>query len=81
MSARLACSAHHISGFTPQRIRSDLRNYSPLFSLVSIEQRQGVTRATIGNIVSVKAHFYPRYGCTLIDAQKPQILPCLLYTS
>lgn len=75
MSARLACSAHHISGFTPQRIRSDLRNYSPLFSLVSIEQRQGVTRATIGNIVSVKAHFYPRYGCTLIDAQKPQILP------
>ncbi|WP_406827699.1 serine hydrolase domain-containing protein [Microbulbifer sp. ARAS458-1] len=71
MSAKLACSAHHISGFTPQRIHRDLRNYSPLFALVSIDQSRDITCAKIGNLISVKACFHPLQGCRLIHQQSP----------
>ena len=65
MSAKLACSAHHISGFTAQRIRSDLRNYSPIFRLVTIHQDDEFTSANIGKLISTSARFDPLYGCTL----------------
>ena len=69
MSAKFACSAHHISGFTTQRIRNDLRNYSPLFSLVTIHQDKNQTSAKLANLITVNAHFHPRQGCTLRGAE------------
>ena len=65
MSAKLACSAHHISGFSAKRIHRDLQSYSPLFRLVSIEQRADGTSATLANLVTVRAHYHPQLGSRL----------------
>ena len=59
MSAKLACSAHHICGFSPRRIHRDLQNYSPLFRLVSIHQDSDGTSATLANLVTVRARCNP----------------------
>jgi len=65
MSAKLACSAHHISGLSEKRIRRDLQSYSPLFRLVSIQQRVDGTSATLANLVTVRAHYHPQLGSRL----------------
>ncbi len=70
MSAKLACSAHHICGFSAQRIRKDLGNYSPLFKLVTIHQNENQTSATLVNLVTVHAQYHPLLGGSLHSTHK-----------
>lgn len=65
MSARLACSAHHISGFSTRRIHRDLLNYSPIFHLVSIQRCADGASATLLNLLTVRAHYHPLLGSSL----------------
>ncbi|MBY6212359.1 serine hydrolase [Microbulbifer agarilyticus] len=75
MSAKLACSAHHISGFRKKRISEDLRNYSPLFKFVSIEHRGNTTLASLGSLISMKAHYDPILGSSLIPSEQDENNP------
>ena len=78
MSAKLACSAHHISGFSPRRIHRDLRNYSPLFGLVTIHQDSDGTSATLANLVTVRACYNPALEDGFLGQHKNAGSPTLL---
>lgn len=67
MSARLACSARHLSGFNDARIRRDLRTYSPLFTLIRVRHSGYTTSASLLNCIKERAHFNPSLGAQLDD--------------
>ncbi|MCK7596706.1 beta-lactamase family protein [Microbulbifer sp. CAU 1566] len=67
MSAKLACSARHISGFSDKQIQQDLRSYSLLFSLVRISHEKNTTTAKLWRRLRATAEFHPEYGARLED--------------
>ncbi|WOX05553.1 serine hydrolase domain-containing protein [Microbulbifer pacificus] len=71
MSAKLACSARHLSGFNDTRIRHDLLSYSPLFTLVRVRHSGYTTSASLLNCITAFAHFYPSLG-TQLESQNPE---------
>ena len=70
MAAKLACSARHISGFTPQAIKRDLQNYSPAFRLVRIQYDDKEVTASIAGIFRRTAVYRPGIGCYLKQANE-----------
>ncbi|WP_288129760.1 serine hydrolase [Microbulbifer sp.] len=68
MGAKLACSAHFISGFDPQRIRRDLQAYSRAFHLLSLKYSNDSVQAELGGAGKRTAQFVPRAGSTLIPS-------------
>ena len=68
MAAKLACSARHISGFTPQAIKRDLQNYSPAFRLVRIRFDDKEVTASIAGSFRRTAYYRPGIGCHLKPA-------------
>ncbi len=67
MSAKLACSAHNISGFSATRIRRDLCKYSPLFRLVTIRHDGQLTTASLGKLFTVRARYRPMLGSAIFS--------------
>jgi len=65
MAAKLACSARHVSGFTPAHIQRDLRSYSAAYNLVRIEYRDKKVIASLGGSFRRSATFRPGLGCSL----------------
>ncbi|WP_078085576.1 serine hydrolase domain-containing protein [Microbulbifer mangrovi] len=80
MSAKLACSAHHISRFSDEKIHRDLRNYSPLFSLVRVSHTGTITKAQCGKFAYAQAQFDPILGAQLVPPthQRDQAMRCTL---
>lgn len=72
MSAKFACSARHISGFSDEKIYRDLHNYSPLFSLVRVSHTGNVTKAQLGKLVSAQVRFDPAMGTQLGPQLEPR---------
>ncbi|QIL89255.1 serine hydrolase [Microbulbifer sp. SH-1] len=66
-SAKLSCSARHISGFSDVRIRRDLVSYSPLLALVRIQHTGYTTSASLLNCIATHARFCPARGALLDD--------------
>ncbi|WGL17170.1 serine hydrolase [Microbulbifer bruguierae] len=65
MSAKLACSARHISHLCDARIRRDLRSYSLLFCFVKITHKKNTTTATLWKRFTASAEFHPQLGAQL----------------
>lgn len=70
ISAKLSCSARHISGFSDTDIQRDLRSYSPLFALVRVRHNGHTTSASLLNWITTSAYFCPARGVQLA-CQKP----------
>jgi len=67
MGAKLACSGHFVSGFTPARNLEDLASYSPANRLLDLqydEQTKRVTASLLG-MGTTSARYRPGLGCTL----------------
>ncbi len=66
MSAKLACSARHLSGLDAEQIREDLASYGPALEAVSIDydDRRGEARASLPGF-SATARHRPGLGCAL----------------
>lgn len=70
ISAKLSCSARHISGFSDADIQRDLLSYSPLFALVRVRHNGHITSASLLNWITTSAYFCPARGAQLAR-QKP----------
>ncbi|MFD1217682.1 serine hydrolase domain-containing protein [Microbulbifer celer] len=80
MGAKLACSAHFISGFDPQHIRCDLQAYSRAFHLLSFKYSSDSVQAELCGAGKRTAQFVPKAGSTLLPSGcEPRLnLPSLL---
>ncbi|MFV8782559.1 serine hydrolase domain-containing protein [Microbulbifer sp. SA54] len=65
LSAKLACSARHISGFDRSRILHDLKGYSWAFRFVDLKFENSQVIARIGRIRQSRATYHKGLGCTL----------------
>ncbi|XOV83990.1 MAG: serine hydrolase domain-containing protein [bacterium] len=67
MSAKLACSARYVSGFTPEQAKADVVSYSPAFRLVHITYDDSLrrTQASLLGMGTAAARYRPGLGCTL----------------
>jgi CubicO group peptidase (beta-lactamase class C family) len=66
MSAKLACSARHLSGMNDARIQEDLASYGPALRAVSVayDDRRREARASLLGF-SATARYRPGLGCSL----------------
>ncbi len=66
MSAKLACSARHLSGLDADQIQRDLASYGPALEAVSIDydEQRGAARASLLGF-SATARYRPGLGCSL----------------
>lgn len=73
MSAKLACSARYISGYSPERIVEDLASYSPVNRQVNLQYQEAerTVQADLFGLAGVTAKYYPATGCALqlLDAE------------
>ena len=66
LSAKLACSGHHISGLNESQIRQDLSSYSPVTELVELEFNPNKSvKANLFGLAETTARFDPHLGCTV----------------
>jgi len=65
LAAKLGCSSHFLSGFTPDRIIGDLVSYSPVSELVNLTFDDSRATATLFWQARTTATFRPGLGCTL----------------
>ena len=64
MSAKLACSGYHLSGFDLEQNKKDIDSYTPISSVLGLEFKNNQTHA---NLLGSKqsATYRPGLGCTL----------------
>jgi CubicO group peptidase (beta-lactamase class C family) len=75
MTAKLACSAKFVSGFSQQQIIDDVASYSSVTKLVDIEydlERQTVQTDMLG-ISQSTAQYVPGLGCYLAHSDLPKL--------
>ncbi len=72
LAAKLACSAHYLSGFSEPQTAEDIRIFSPALELAALDfsAPQQVSASVLG--ATATARFYPGLGCTL---QRPAMFP------
>ncbi len=67
LGAKLVCSGHFVSGFSPQQARQDILSYSPAAALLTLDysaRPRGVTASLLGAGTKT-ARYRPGLGCTL----------------
>lgn len=76
LSAKLACSARYISGFSPDQISRDLATYSPATELVNLQYFENPKKVTahLFDLATVTAEYREGMGCSL-RADNDQALP------
>ncbi len=65
ISAKLACSGYHLSGFDMERIRGDLMVTSPATRFIDVRQGSPKVFTASAFGYSAAAKYYPGLGCTL----------------
>lgn len=68
MSAKLACSARYISGYSPERVVEDLASYSSVNRELTLvyNDAERTVQADLFGMADVTAKYYPATGCALL---------------
>ncbi|WP_206484171.1 serine hydrolase [Thalassotalea sp. G2M2-11] len=71
LTAKLACSARYISGFSTQQIAEDLASYSPVTRWVNLhyDDELKFTQANLFTMAPVKAQYTQAKGCSLVNGK------------
>jgi len=65
LAAKLGCSTRFVSGFSQDRIMSDLLSYSPVSNLINLTFDESSATAELLGQARTRATFRPGLGCTL----------------